>query len=97
MKIDATSLTNENAAATLARGLDAIAAGDAAFDLSSLAQIDSSAVATLLAWQRAARAQGKSLQLIGVPAGVRGLAELYGVEDLIGVRSDGEAAVHHSA
>jgi phospholipid transport system transporter-binding protein len=83
VKIDAASISNENAAALLAAGIDAIRAGDAEFDLSAVRQVDSSAVALLLAWQREAQARGARLALTGLPAALRSLATLYGVDELI--------------
>lgn len=86
MRIEATAITMENAAALVDAGVAAIAGGDTQFDLSAVGNVDSAAVALLLAWQRAARAHGKSLTLIGVPKGLTSLARLYGVESLL----DGE-------
>ena len=50
----AESLTLANAKLVLSEGLRAIAAGQPEIDLSRLARVNSSAVATLLAWKRAA-------------------------------------------
>lgn len=78
-----TSLTNRNAAAVLRDGLARLAQGEARVDCSGLVQVDSAAVAVLLAWQRDAASRGKSLEIIGVPAQVTELAALYGVESLL--------------
>lgn len=83
MKLDVSTITNENAGRLLERGLTAIRAGDTAFDLSSVGGVDSAAVALLLAWQRVAIQQGRRLELSGVPAGIASLAQLYGVETLL--------------
>jgi phospholipid transport system transporter-binding protein len=77
------SLTLANAKAVLAQGLQAIAAGQADIDLSRLAAVDSSAVATLLAWKRAAASRGKALALRNPPASLHSLIQLYGVADLL--------------
>ena len=77
------SLTVHSANAVLAAGLQAIAAGQAGFDLSGLTELDSAAVAILLAWQRAALARGHALRLTGLPANLRRLMQLYGVADLL--------------
>lgn len=77
------SLTVDNASAVLEAGLQAIAAGQAAIDLSEVATVDSSAVATLLAWQRAAKAAGRTLEFGTLPANLQSLAELYGVTPLL--------------
>ncbi len=79
------TLTVNNAGQILEAGLQAIAKGRADFDLGDLASFDSAAVATLLAWQRAARARGLSLQLRRLPSGLSGLIVLYGVSGLLPV------------
>jgi len=77
------SLTVSNARAVLAAGLDAIRSGQTDFDLSDLTTVDSSAVATLVAWQRAAREAGRALAFTGLPANLRSLVDLYGAADLL--------------
>jgi phospholipid transport system transporter-binding protein len=77
------TLTVENASATLAAGLQAIAAGQAVIDLSEVVGVDSSAVATLLAWQRAAQQRGVALQFGTLPANLQSLADLYGAAALL--------------
>jgi phospholipid transport system transporter-binding protein len=79
----AESLTLANARLVLAEGLRAIAAGQPEIDLSQLAAVDSSAVATLLAWKRAAAARNAPLALKNAPASLQSLAELYGVAELL--------------
>jgi phospholipid transport system transporter-binding protein len=78
------ALTFDNAEAALAQGSAALAAGESVFDLGGVKSADSSAVALMLAWQRRAEAQGRSLKYINVPADVDALARLYGVDGLIG-------------
>lgn len=78
------SLTVDNASDVLAAGLQAIATGQVSIDLSALTTVDSSAVATLLAWQRAAQHSGRSLELGVLPANLQSLADLYGVSALLG-------------
>ncbi len=77
------SLTAANARTVLADGLRAIAGGQSSMDLSGLAAVDSSAVATLLAWKRAAAARQVPLALHNLPPSLLSLAELYGVAELI--------------
>ena len=77
------SLTLANARLVLAEGLRAIAAGQPEIDLSRLATVDSSAVATLLAWKRSAAARNAPLALSNPPASLRSLTELYGVAELL--------------
>ena len=77
------SLTFANARTVLAEGLRAIAGGQPGIDLSGLATVDSSAVATLLAWKRAAAARQVPLALHNLPPSLLSLAELYGVAELL--------------
>ncbi|HZS80097.1 MAG TPA: STAS domain-containing protein [Herbaspirillum sp.] len=77
------SLTVDNAVATLTNGLQAIAAGQAAIDLSAITTVDSSAVAILLSWQRAARVQGLALQFSALPPNLQSLVDLYGAASLL--------------
>ncbi|MBP0622580.1 STAS domain-containing protein [Cupriavidus consociatus] len=83
-----TSLTNQNAAAVLRDGLARVAQGETQVDCTGLAQVDSSAVAILLAWHRAAAARNLALTLRGVPAQLSQLANLYGVDGLLGLAND---------
>ncbi|WP_454732285.1 MULTISPECIES: STAS domain-containing protein [Cupriavidus] len=78
-----TSLTNRNAAAVLRDGLARLAQGEDRVDCSALAQVDSAAVAVLLAWQRDAAGRGQVLSFVGVPAQLAQLATLYGVDSLL--------------
>jgi phospholipid transport system transporter-binding protein len=77
-----TTLTMNEAETVLAQGLQAIAAGDTQIDLGAL-HFDSAAVATLLAWQRAASKLGKTLHVSQLPPGLDSLAKLYGVDQLL--------------
>jgi phospholipid transport system transporter-binding protein len=83
MKLEAASITNANAGELLAEGAAAIARGEFAFDLASVTEVDTAAVALLLEWQRQAIARGGRLVLSGVPADVASLARLYGVDGLL--------------
>jgi phospholipid transport system transporter-binding protein len=77
------TLTIHNAALVRESGLHAIAQGQSEIDLSELQAVDSAAVATLLAWRRAAARRGVALGLRGLPANLQSLVALYGVQDLI--------------
>jgi phospholipid transport system transporter-binding protein len=85
VKLEVTSITNQNAASLVEKGLAAIGAGDAVIDLAGVEAVDSAAVALLLAWQRAASQQGKRLTFQNVPPGISSLAELYDVDSLLEV------------
>ena len=74
------SLTVLNAKLVLGQGVAAIRAGQGAFDLGALTTVDSSAVAVLLAWQRAAREAGTALRFEHVQPNLLSLATLYGVD-----------------
>lgn len=72
----------DDAAALLRQGLAAIAAGEQLIDLADVTTSDSSLVACLLAWRRAAQSRGVALSVGNPPERVRGLAALYGVEQI---------------
>jgi phospholipid transport system transporter-binding protein len=92
-KLDAIeALTFQNAKAALEQGYGAIKAGKTVFDLASVKTADSSAVAVLLAWKRAARKAGVSLSYVNLPASLQSLADLYGVDDFL---IDTPANLHH--
>ncbi len=77
------SLTVHNAKTVLQAGLRAVANGQRAIDLTHVVAVDSVAVATLLAWQRAARARGSNLDFGQLPPNLQSLAQLYGVAALL--------------
>lgn len=83
MRIDASDMSLVNAAQLAELGIEAIRAGDSAFDLSAVRTCDSSALAVLLAWQREAQSAGRTLSLLGAPADMLSLAAVYGVTDVI--------------
>lgn len=83
MIFSVSSLTMLDAAPALQQGLAAIASGQTDFDLGGLGNLDSAAVATLIAWQRAAQAKGIKLQFTRVPASLKSLAQLYGADALL--------------
>lgn len=74
------SLTFDNAGTVLEAGMQAIASGETEFDLSQLTTIDSAAVATLIAWRRAAADKGRHLHFHHLPSSLHSLMHLYGVE-----------------
>ncbi|WP_341314139.1 STAS domain-containing protein [Paraburkholderia sp. IMGN_8] len=80
------TLTHASAKAALAAGLQRIAAGAKGVDCAPLAQFDSSALAVLLAWQRAAQARGAAFEIVNLPAGLASLAQAYGVDTLLPAR-----------
>jgi phospholipid transport system transporter-binding protein len=80
------ALTHASANEALATGLARIAGGARGVDCAPLTQFDSSALAVLLAWQRAANARGTALEIVNLPAGLASLAQAYGVDTLLSAR-----------
>jgi phospholipid transport system transporter-binding protein len=80
------TLTHESAKTALEAGLQRIAAGANGVDCAPLAQFDSSALAVLLAWERAAQARGTAFEIVNLPAGLASLAQAYGVDTLLSAR-----------
>lgn len=76
-------LTMAQARGLLEAGRSALQAGEQIFDFSEVSEADSSAVAVMLGWLRAAPAAGATVKFAAMPAGVRSLAELYGVSELL--------------
>lgn len=76
-------MTLETASVLLAEGAAALAQGEAIFDLAAVAEIDSSGLAVLFGWLRAARAQGNTLRIANPPSNLLSLAEVYGVGELL--------------
>jgi phospholipid transport system transporter-binding protein len=93
------SLTVLNARVALELGLEAIKAGQRDIDLAQLKAVDSAAVAVLLEWQRAARKAGVELTFSNLPANLKILTTLYGVDALLaGAPAAGvgaSAILHH--
>jgi phospholipid transport system transporter-binding protein len=81
-----TTLTHASAKAALAAGLQQIGGGATGVDCAPLTQFDSSALAVLLAWQRAAQARGAALDIVNLPVGLASLAQAYGVDTLLSAR-----------
>ncbi len=81
-----TTITHASAKAALAAGLASIEAGATGVDCSPLAEFDSSALAVLLAWRRAAETRGSVFEIANLPAGLASLAEAYGVHALVAAR-----------
>ena len=81
-----TALTHASAKSALAAGLASIAGGATGVDCAALVEFDSSALAVLLAWQRAAEARGSAFDIVNVPEGLASLAAVYGVDALLSAR-----------
>ena len=74
-----------NARAVHEAGEAVLPAEEAVADLSEVHEADSSALAVIFSWMRIQRARGGSLRVEGAPEGVRTLAEMYGVSDLVSI------------
>jgi len=79
------ALTLATVAALLHEGNEAIAQGVRTVDLGEVGELDSSALALLLAWLREARRRDGSLCFENLPQGLTTIARLYGVADLLPV------------
>lgn len=92
------ALTIDQAQMALDDGLRAIAGGQTQIDLSKVTAIDSSAVAVLLNWARAASKASTQLHLVGTPANLISLIDVYGVSGLLAIDAAAVAApdVHHA-
>jgi phospholipid transport system transporter-binding protein len=53
-------------------------------DLARVSRVDSAGVALLLAWKRRAAAEASALHFTGIPPSMASLAQLYGVQELLG-------------
>jgi phospholipid transport system transporter-binding protein len=58
-------------------------ANDVTVDFSGVTELDSSAIALILEYRRAAESAGRRLTVSNSPASLQSLATLYGVTDLI--------------
>ena len=79
------ALTLASVAAVLLEGNAAIGQGVRTVDLGEVGELDSSALALLLAWLREARRQNRSLSFANLPQGLTTIARLYGVAELLPV------------
>lgn len=76
-------LTIPTATKQLAEGIAALNKGMSEFDFSALHEMDSSALALILAWRRESERLGKQFHCINLPDNLKNLAALYGVENYI--------------
>lgn len=87
MSFSVASFSFVESKSVLQTGLDAIKKGQYIFDLKNIITADSSCIAVMLAWQRAAAATSKRIQFINPPLNILTLADLYGVADLLGLQN----------
>ena len=86
------ALTLASVAAALREGNAAIGEGVRTVDLGEVGELDSSALALLLAWLREARRRNRDLSFTNLPQGLTTIARLYGVAGLLPAAP---ASVHH--
>ena len=85
-------LTLAHVAAALGEGNGAIGEGARSIDLGEVSELDSSALALLLAWLRGAKRRDAKLVFSNLPQGLTTIARLYGVAELLPAPS---ASAHH--
>ena len=85
-------LTLAHVAAALNEGNQAIGEGVSSIDLAEVGELDSSALALLLAWLREAKRRDRDLVFTNLPHGLTTIARLYGVAELLPAST---APAHH--
>ncbi|GAB2885974.1 STAS domain-containing protein [Uliginosibacterium flavum] len=90
------AMNQQTAPALLPAGEPLMAAADRIVNLSGITAVDSSALAVLLGWLRAAQAAGKTLHIVEAPGAFVSLASLYGVAPILfPSETDRDASVQH--
>jgi phospholipid transport system transporter-binding protein len=82
MKLPPTLTLDQAGAALRALGAEGF---DGPVDASQLCEFDTSALALLLQAKRQAQARGQRFEVHGAPPKLRQLAQLYGVDQLLGL------------
>jgi len=72
-----------NARGLLEAGRSALSGNSDTIDLGAVTEADSAALAVMLGWLRTAETKGAKIAFANMPAGVRSLAEVYGVAELL--------------
>lgn len=72
-----------NARGLLDAGRSVLQPGEQIFDFSAVSEADSSAIAVMLGWLRSAEKARSTVKFANIPVGVRSLAEVYGVSELL--------------
>ncbi len=76
-------MTLTQAVELLAAGREALGEGETVFDLAAVTEVDSSSLAVIFGWLRAARSQERRVRIINPPKDMLSLAEVYGVKELL--------------
>lgn len=77
------AMTFAGAANLLEQGRGLLKDARIIIDLSGVREVDSSSLALVFAWQRAANAAGKRIVIVNPPQNLVSLADLYGVTELL--------------
>ena len=77
------AMTLSAAKGLLAEGKTFLSRADAVFDLAGVTDVDSSGLAVVFGWQRAAQQLGKNIRIANPPHNLRSLADVYGVSELL--------------
>lgn len=77
------AVTMEEVPGLLAQGLMLLDRGETRIDLAGVTAADSSAVALLLEWLRAAQRGGGRIVYLNLDNSLKSLADLYGVTELL--------------
>lgn len=76
-------VTIDNVVTVVEQGVALFDRENLVIDLKQVTEVDSSAVCMLLEWQREARRHNCQMHFAGMPQNLKGLAQLYGVYELI--------------
>jgi phospholipid transport system transporter-binding protein len=79
------AMTMGTAKELLAEGVALASRPETLFDLAGVTEVDSSGLAVVFGWQRAARRQNKTIRIANLPQSLRSLADVYGVGALLPV------------
>ncbi|MFA9438552.1 lipid asymmetry maintenance protein MlaB [Uliginosibacterium sp. sgz301328] len=77
------AMTTDTANLLLQHGEPLVTAADRTLDLSAVGEVDSSALALVLAYMRAARKAGRRFSVINAPQTFLSLAALYDVSEVL--------------
>jgi len=77
------AMTLPVAAGLLAEGSALLNRPDNVFDLAGVTDVDSSGLAVVFGWQRAAKRVGKAIRIANPPQNLSSLAAVYGVSELL--------------
>ena len=77
------SVTMDNARAIMEEGQALFNHEDVKVDLAGVDEVDSSAVSILLQWMREAKLRNQPILFFNLPANLKSLIALYGVDEMI--------------